>query len=48
MAARPHTNQSANRGATQKDVKNEDWSSEFTENKGANKVVLRVYRKQRS
>jgi hypothetical protein len=28
---------------TQKDVKNEDWSSEFIENKGAKKVVLRVY-----
>jgi hypothetical protein len=32
--------------STQKDVKNEDWSSEFIENKGAKKVVLRVYRKQ--
>jgi hypothetical protein len=29
-----------------KDVKNEGWTSEFVENKGTKKVVLRVYRKQ--
>jgi hypothetical protein len=34
--------------STQKDVKNEGWTSEFIENKGTKKVVLRVYRKQRS
>jgi hypothetical protein len=28
---------------TQKNVKNEDWFSEFIENKGAKRVVLRVY-----
>jgi hypothetical protein len=33
---------------TQKDVKNEGWSSEFIENKRAKKVVLRVYSKQSS
>jgi hypothetical protein len=31
---------------SQKDVKNEGWTSEFIENKGAKKVILRVYRKQ--
>jgi hypothetical protein len=31
---------------TQKEVKNEGCSSEFVENKGAKKVLLRVYRKQ--
>jgi hypothetical protein len=33
---------------TQKDVKNEGSSSEFIENKGAKKVLLRVDREQRS
>jgi hypothetical protein len=33
---------------TDKDVKNEGCSSEFIENKGAKKVLLRVYRKQTS
>ena len=28
---------------TVRDGKNEDWSSEFIENKGAKKVVLRVF-----
>jgi hypothetical protein len=31
-----------NGAATQKDVKNEECSSEFIENKGAKKVLLRV------
>jgi hypothetical protein len=31
------------RTLTQKDVKNEGCSSEFIENKGAKKVILRVY-----
>ena len=31
-----------NGAMTKKDVKNEDWSSEFIENKGPKKVVLRV------
>jgi hypothetical protein len=32
----------------EKDVKNEGWTSEFIENKGTKKVILRVYRKQTS
>jgi hypothetical protein len=28
---------------TQRDVRNEEWSSEFIENEGAKKVLLRVY-----
>jgi hypothetical protein len=31
------------RALIQKDVNDEDWSSEFIENKGAKKVVLRVF-----
>jgi hypothetical protein len=33
---------------SEKDVKSEGWTSEFIENKGTKKVVLRVYRKQTS
>jgi hypothetical protein len=32
-----------NGALSQRDVKNEDCSSEFIENKGAKKVLLRVY-----
>jgi hypothetical protein len=35
-------------GNREKDVKNEGWTSEFIENKGTKKVVLRVCRKQTS
>jgi hypothetical protein len=33
----------SNGALTQRDVKNEDSSSEFIENKGAKKLLLRVY-----
>jgi hypothetical protein len=44
----PNSSTSSQNHPTQKDVKNEDWSSEFVEKKGAKKVLLRVCRKQRS
>jgi hypothetical protein len=37
------TFQGPKRGADLRDVKNEECSSEFIENKGAKKVLLRVF-----
>jgi hypothetical protein len=39
----PNSRKQSQNHPTQKDVKNEGWTSEFIENKGARKVVLRVY-----
>jgi hypothetical protein len=38
----PKSSTNSKNQPTQKDVKNEGWSSEFIENKGAKKVLLRV------
>ncbi|MGD1105108.1 MAG: hypothetical protein ABSA59_23940, partial [Terriglobia bacterium] len=40
LAAQQHADQGPKRGADQKDVKNEECSPEFIENKGAKKVLL--------